>query len=471
MGARRLLAVAIATLAASAAATSSFQASQAPASQTSTPDQSQGTPAAESSSKTVHTKTGPNSSRTVRHVRAPAEGTAPPELTRAEELIQKADYAAAEPLLQKVVEHDAANYVAWFDLGFVQNNLGKISDSIVAYRKSVGAKPDVFESNLNLGLQLAKTGDPEAEHFLRTATALKPTGNPTEGLFRAWLSLGHVLEKSKPDEALTAYRQASTLQPADPEPRLAAGQMLEQENKFADAEAEYKQALALDPASDALIGLANVYMRGRRFVEAEEYLRRLVTAHPDKAAAHVQLGRVLAAEGKNDQAIAELQLVAKSGTADPSVQRDLADLYLTGGKNGEAESAYRTLLATTPNDFELHHGLGKALLRQKKYPEAEKEFLVTVKLKPDMGEAYSDLAFAANENKEYPLTIKALDARAKLMPEVPVTHFLRATALDRLHAYKEAAVSYHLFLNTANGKYPDQEWQAKHRLIAIEPKK
>ena len=26
-------------------------------------------------------------------------------------------------------------------------------------------------------------------------------------------------------------------------------------------------------------------------------------------------------------------------------------------------------------------------------------------------------------------------------------------------------------LKTANVKYPDQKWQAKHRLIAIEPKK
>ena len=37
--------------------------------------------------------------------------------------------------------------------------------------------------------------------------------------------------------------------------------------------------------------------------------------------------------------------------------------------------------------------------------------------------------------------------------------------------YKQAAVDYHLFLDSAGGKYPDQEWQARHRLIAIEPKK
>jgi hypothetical protein len=40
-----------------------------------------------------------------------------------------------------------------------------------------------------------------------------------------------------------------------------------------------------------------------------------------------------------------------------------------------------------------------------------------------------------------------------------------------LHDYKQAALDYHQFLNVAQGKFPDQEWQATHRLIAIEPKK
>jgi tetratricopeptide (TPR) repeat protein len=423
------------------------------------------------SQKTVHQKTGPYSSQSVRHTRIAEEGAPPPELTQAEDAIQKRDYAAAEPLLLKVVEHDPANYVAWFDLGFVENGMGKLDDSIAAYRKSVTAKPDVFESNLNLGLQLAKSGLPEAEHFLRAATQLKPSSNISEGKFRAWLSLANVIEKSNPEQALAAYHQAATLQPKDPEPHLAAGHLLEQDNKFADAEQEYKQALALDPASDALTGLANIYMRGRRFVEAEEYLRKLVAARPDEAAAHVQLGRVLAAEGKNDEAIAELQTVAKPAPGDVSVQRDLADLYYAAGKNEEAEAAYRALLAAYPNDAGLHHDLGRAFLREKKFHEAQQEFLATIKLKPDLGEGYGDLAFAASENKDYALTVKALDARAKLLPEVPFTYFLRASALDHLHDYKQAAANYHLFLNTGSGKYPDQEWQAKHRLSAIEPKK
>ena len=424
------------------------------------------------STQTVHERTGPYSSRTIRHIKVPVESSGPQELTQAEDAIQKQDYSSAEPLLHKVLDHDPANYVAWFDLGFVENALGKLDDSIAAYRKSVAAKPDVFESNLNLGLQLAKTNQPDAEQFLRAATKLKPSSQAAEGQSRAWLSLAHAIEKSKPQEALAAYKQAATVQPKDAEPHLSAGLLLENENQLADAEQEYKQALALDPkASDALTGLANIYMRGRRFREAEEFLRKLVALRPDEGAEHIQLGRVLAAEGKNQEAIPELEAGAKLSPQDVSAQRELADLYTAAGKNDLAESAHRALLAASPSDAELHRGLGQALMRQKKFPEAQNEFVTAVKLKPDFGEAYGDLAFTANENKNYPLTIKALDARAKFLPEIPFTYFLRASAYDHLREFKPAAANYHLFLNSANGKYPDQEWQARHRLIAIEPRK
>jgi tetratricopeptide (TPR) repeat protein len=421
-----------------------------------------------SSSKSGHRKTGASSGH---HVRVEEEVAAPPELAKAETFIQKEDYAAAEPLLRKAIEGDPANYIAWFDLGFVENKLGKLDDSIAAYRKSVAAKPDVFESNLNLGIQLAKARQPDAEQFLRAATRLKPTAHVAEGQERAWLSLAHVLEATRREEAIGAYHQAAILQPKDPEPHVAAGLLFEKDDKFSDAVEEYKIALALDPASDALTGLANIYMRGRRFPEAEECLRKLVAAHPDQTAAHIQLGRVLAAEGKNDAAIAELQAGAKLSPADESVQRDLADLYAAAEKNDQAEAAYRALLAAHPGEAELHRGLGQCLLREKKFAEAEREFLATVKLKPDLGEAYGDLAFAAGENHDYVLTIKALDTRAKFLPETPITYFLRASAFDHLKDMKQAAANYHLFLNTANGKYPDQEWQARHRLITIEPKK
>jgi tetratricopeptide (TPR) repeat protein len=412
------------------------------------------------------------SGQTVRHHRVAETAEVPPELTQAEDAIDKKDYAAAEPLLQKVVAADPANFQAWFDLGFVENALGKTDDSIAAYRKSVAARPDVFESNLNLGLQLAKTGQPDAEQYLRAATTLKPTANVDEGHARAWLSLAHVIEKTKPDEAIAAYQQAAELQPNDVEPHLSAAQLYEKQGKFADAVLEYRKALDLDPNSpDAMTGLANIDMHGQKWTDAEADLKKLVAVQPDNAAAHAQLARVLAAAGNNDEAAQELRTALKLQPNDAAAQRDLADLYVSAKKYPQAEAQYRELLKASPNDPALHYGLGKALMKQNKYADAQQEFLTAVKLKPDFGPAYGDLAAAAVENKNYQLAIKAADARAKFLPEVPASYFLRASAYDHLRDYKDASEFYHKFLEVANGKYPDQEWQARHRLIAIEPKK
>jgi hypothetical protein len=78
---------------------------------------------------------------------------------------------------------------------------------------------------------------------------------------------------------------------------------------------------------------------------------------------------------------------------------------------------------------------------------------------------------AADQNKDFALAIKALDARARYLPELPFGYFLRATAYDHLRDHKNAAIQYHKFLDVSSGQFPDQEWQARHRLIAIEPKK
>jgi len=62
-----------------------------------------------------------------------------------------------------------------------------------------------------------------------------------------------------------------------------------------------------------------------------------------------------------------------------------------------------------------------------------------------------------------------LDARKKLLPELPSSYFLRATCYDHLRMYAEAVENYKAFLAASKGQFPDEEWKARHRLIAIEP--
>jgi len=412
------------------------------------------------------------SAPTVRHstVQETTNATSP-EVEQAEAAIQKGDYATAAPLLEKAVANNPGDYVAWFDLGYVYKATGQIDKAVDAYRHSVNAKGDVFESNLNLGILLARQGNnPEAAKYLKAATQLKPTAHVAEGQARAWQSLGIVLQGTDPQQALDAFSKAAQLEPNNPEPHMSAGELLEKQNQLDAAAKEYEAAAGLDPKSiEPTVALSVVYTKQQKYPQAETMLRKLLATDPQNQVVRTQLGRILAAEGKTDEAAKELGGADGKPPDDPHLALELGTLYVKAGKYPEAEQMFRSAAQKLPNDAEVHFALGSALMQEKKYPEAQQELLMAVKLKPDLGEAYGNLAVVAAESKDYQLAIRALDARAKLLPETAATYFLRATSYDNLKATKQAVESYKQFLQADAGKQPDMEWQARHRLIALDP--
>jgi tetratricopeptide (TPR) repeat protein len=222
-----------------------------------------------------------------------------------------------------------------------------------------------------------------------------------------------------------------------------------------------------------MVMLINLLSQQKRYSEAEGWLTKYVAKNPQDSKARLQLGKFLASQGKLQDAIAVLQNGNQQAGAQPDtrpeIDRELAELYLQTRQYTQAEPLFRRLSQQNAANADLHYGLGVAVLHQLKYAEAEGEFIQTIKLKPDYGEAYGYLADAARENKHYELAIRALDARAKLLPEDARAYFIRATCYDSLLMLKPAAENYKKFLAMAAGKFPDQEFQARHRLKAIQP--
>ena len=243
--------------------------------------------------------------------------------------------------------------------------------------------------------------------------------------------------------------------------------MTERSGTAAAAEQQYLK-LAEAGNNDSIERLIGLYLKQKRYADAEAWLHKYIAANPQNTAAQLQLGKLLAAEGKPQEAIATLEPLYKS-SPDPKLARDLASLYLETKQYPAAADLLGPLIQQSPTDAQLHLDYGTALMHQLKYSEAQPVLLKAVQLNPGMVQAYSDLAYAAEQNKNYELTIRVLDARAKLQPETPGTYFLRATAYDNLRMYKPAAANYKLFLGVAAGKFPDQEFQARHRLKAILP--
>lgn len=385
-----------------------------------------------------------------------------------ESLLQKQQYSQAEEKLQALITNQSENPQAWFDLGFAQSHQGKTAEAIAAYKKATQLDPKWFEAQENLGLALAKSGDlTAAAGSLKTAVTLKPTVGGQPALAAAWLSLAQIEEESQPQESLAAYQKAAELDPTNSEVQLSIARMAERSGNTAAAEQQYLK-LATAGNNDSIERLIGLYLKQKRFSDAETWLRKYISANPHNTAAQLQLGKLLATQGKPQEAIAALEPAYKA-SPDPKLARDLASLYLETKQYSAAGDLLRPLITQNPSDAQLHFDYGTALMHQLKYPEAQAVLLKAVQLNPNLVQAYFDLGYAAEQNKNYELTIRVLDARAKLQPDTPATLFLRATAYDNLRMYKPAAENYKLFLKAAGGKFPDQEFQARHRLKAILP--
>src|SRR5262249_24987243 len=186
--------------------------------------------------------------------------------------------------------------------------------------------------------------------------------------------------------------------------------------------------------------------------------------------ARTHLAGLLVVQGKKEDAIALLE-AAKAASSDPSITFQLSSLYLDAKQYDKAAAGLQELARSKPGDARVRSDLGRALPHQRKYAEAGAGMLAALKIDSHLVDDTRELAYVAQQNKHYEVAIRVLDLRAQRLQETPATYWIRAVSYDNLGAVKPAAANYRLFLDADAGKSPDQEFQARHRLKAIEPKR
>ena len=390
-------------------------------------------------------------------------------LTKAEAAIEAKNFEQARSLLDAYISSHGGNARALFDRGYVEDAQGRDEAAAGYYHKSIAADAKEFEPRLALGLILARQGkNQEAHEQLEAASKLTPNPPNPAATAQAFRALAQLDSSNDPDAAKQELLKALSLSPETPADTLLTGEIAEAEGDEVTAETAYRRVLNQQPESSAAIaGLAHVLIAQKKYTEAEPLIKTALTRDPDDPALNTQLAIVLNAQGKQNEAIGALEKLHANQPGNASINSMLADAYTQSGAAAKADPLYVQLLKTSPNDPALLTARGENLIHQQRYAEALTILQKAVSLKPDNGNAWSSLAFAASETHQYQLELDALSARSKYLEETPATYFLWATAYDNLHRIKEAADYYHKFLAAADGKFPDQEWQAKHRLIAL----
>jgi predicted Zn-dependent protease len=401
----------------------------------------------------------------------PGADTASQEVIDAEALIVKSDWKGAEGKLMPWLNDHPQDARALFDAGYAADAQNKLDEAAGLYRRAVAADPKRFEARLSLGLLLARRGNmAESRTELEAATTLDPgdAGQPAKA--RAWRALAQIDRNDRPAEASNDLLEALKLSPETPEDTLLAAELAEKSGQDDAAESAYRRLLAKDPGNaPANAGLAHLLIARKQFPEAETFLRAALQKSPDDPALSAQLATVLAAQDKAE-AVPLLQKLHAAHPDDSAITRMLAEVLSEAGDSAGSDELYTSLLAAHPDDAGLLVAHGQNLIRELKYPEALEAFTKATELDAASADGWSGLAFAASKTGKPEVTLHALTMRSKYLPDIPSTYFLWATSYDTLHDKAAAITYYHHFLEAAAGKYPNQEWQARQRLLLLEKK-
>ena len=136
----------------------------------------------------------------------------------------------------------------------------------------------------------------------------------------ARLALVRLLERlEEPEEAFQVLEEGVARHAEDPELRLARGRALGQMRRYAEAEADLRRVLRLQPSHGAAhFELGLILVRRGRATEAADAFARAVAAGPESAQTYTELAEALNQSGRLSEAAAALE---RAVALDPALPR------------------------------------------------------------------------------------------------------------------------------------------------------
>ncbi len=405
---------------------------------------------------------------------ASSERQQDPLRAQAADALGKQDYATAAKLLSALAEKNPSDAQVLYNLGLAHDALDQSTEAEAAYRRAITASPNLLEPHLALGLLLARTGKTSDAHTELAAAAAIPNGDDSLRA-RAYRALARLDQAGNPSGASDELLAALKLSPETPDDILLTGELAEANNDLPAAEAAYRRLLGYDANNaQATAALVHLLIQQRKLDQAETTLTAALQKSPGDPTLSSQLASLYEQQNKPEKAIPLVETLHTGNPQDASISRLLARLYVRNGNYEKALPIYEALSTAAPNDPTLLDDRADTLIRLRRPADAQallQKALVDPKAFPTpeaYGVAASHLAFAASNNNDPATVLRALELRAKVLAPTPSTLFLEAAARDKLHQVKEASDLYKQFLSVAKGQFPDEEWEAKHRLLTLQ---
>ncbi len=320
----------------------------------------------------------------------------------------------AEDLRTRFADAPQALHVA----AVIHFDLLQPTEAEAAWRACLQAAPNHLGALLGLGVLATERGEDEAAvERLRSALALESA--PPSVYHRLAVALTQL---GRLEEARGVLGEGVEVYPTAPEIWLVLGQTQIQLERYAEAEASLRQAVALAPAlADAHYSLAAACARQGKDDEAEAHrrrFRRLRGGGPppgdDFETAHLNSLRRIALSryeeaaavysGIGDTAAAEALLLRTVALFPelPVGYRPLGTLYRELGRTADAQLVYRRLVEVEPDHLAHYVHLATTSAELGDSETAETGYRTVLAARPDAAFAYAGLARICLEEGRLP---------------------------------------------------------------------
>ena len=245
------------------------------------------------------------------------------------------------------------------------------------------------------------------------------------------------------DELINAIRGARVTKPATIDPAVharqagvqqhaARGAELNRKGQYAEAEQEYRAALALDPQNaDVYVALAIILTEQKKWDDAGSAARAALGLNPDNDMAHNSLGAALEQKGGSDEAIAEFREALRLNPSNDMAHVNLGFALRTKGFADGEIAEYREALRLNPRNDTARLDLGDALGLKGDWDNAIAEYREALRLNPDLASAHARLGMALGRKGDLDGQIAEYREALRLDPNDTVTHVNLGDALAK----------------------------------------
>jgi superkiller protein 3 len=380
-------------------------------------------------------------------------------LDEAQRDMDKKDFAAAIEPLQKFIAEQPDVAYGHFQLAYAFTALHKNAEARAEYQRALAIDPKMAEAYLNLGVLLLDSDAAASVTNLRKGVGLLPAQSHPRYL------LGVAQERAGDFAgAAESFEGAYRLDPKNPEPIVYLANLYLRLKRFPEAEAKFRSVLETQLKDEpAMLGLAEC-LDAEKKAEAADAYRAYLLVQPGDSRARARLIHLLVEQKQYDAALAELDRAdAGGGATNLDSLRLRAEIQVAQKKWDDAVVTLNKAIAQAANDGGLHGELGRIYLQKRDFAAAEKELKIALQTDRKNLDYWKDLSSSYYLGGDCASTLGVLDEIAKMESPGAGPWFIRALCYDKLNQPKPALEAYQKFLSLDQGQNADQVWQAQER--------